>query len=198
MARIEYYFTTISPYTYLAGMRLEEIAARRGAEIVYRPFGLLKVYEKQGTKPVQDRHPARQAYRLQDIGRVARFNGMKVNVRPMWWPANPVPSCAAIIAAQIEGGGDVGALAHAFARACWAEERDVADEAEVRAILAANGWDPAIADRHLLEAVERYESNTSRALEAGVFGAPSYLVGEALFWGQDRLPHLDAHLADLG
>ena len=87
---------------------------------------------------------------------------------------------------------------HGFLRAVWAEERDIAEDEVVREILAAAGFDPALADRGLLTAVETLERNTDEALRRGVFGAPSYVVGDEVFWGQDRLPLLDAHLAASG
>ena len=87
---------------------------------------------------------------------------------------------------------------HAFLRAVWAEDRDIAEDAVVRDCLAAAGFAPDLADRGMLQAVETLERNTDEALRRGVFGAPSYVVGDEVFWGQDRLPHLDAHLAALG
>jgi 2-hydroxychromene-2-carboxylate isomerase len=195
MARIDYYFFTLSPFSYLAGARLEEIAARHGAEIRYLPFALLRVFEMTGTLPPGQRHPSRQAYRLQELRRIAAFEGMPINLRPRFWPTNPAPSSAAIVAAQDTGGGDVGALVRGFLHAVWAGERDIGEDAVVRDILAAHGFDPGLADRGLLSGMETYERNTQKALDAGVFGAPSYVVGTELFWGQDRLAHLDAHLA---
>lgn len=195
MAHIDYYFVTISPYTYLAGMGLEEIAAKHGATITYRPMNLMKVFEAVGTPPPPKRHPNRQAHRLIDIARCAKMAGMPVNPKPAFWPANPVPSSAMIIAAQ-EAGNDVGALTHAVLRACWAEERDIADDAVLREILSANGLDQSLADSGMLSGAETYEKNTKMALEAGLFGAPTYVVdSDALFWGQDRFDQLDAHLA---
>ncbi|MEM9049048.1 MAG: 2-hydroxychromene-2-carboxylate isomerase [Pseudomonadota bacterium] len=195
MARIDYFFVTISPFSYLAGTALEEIAARHGAAVTYRPFNILKVFEAVGTLPPPKRHPSRQAHRLADITRSAKMAGLPVNAQPAHWPTNPVPSCAAIIAAQAQG-GDVGALTHAFLRACWAEERDIAEDAVVREILAANGFDPKLADSGMLMGAEAFEKNTTMALDAGVFGAPSYVVdGAAVFWGHDRLDQLDAYLA---
>jgi 2-hydroxychromene-2-carboxylate isomerase len=65
-------------------------------------------------------------------------------------------------------------------------------------LLAGAGFEPGLASRGLLSGVGVYERNTEEALRAGVFGAPFYVVGEEVFWGQDRLPHLDAHLASPG
>lgn len=197
MTVIDYYLFPLSPFSYLAGGRLEEIAERRGARIVYKPVQLFRIFEATGTPPVKDRHPSRQAYRLDDIARVARMEGLPVNLRPAHWPTNPAPAAAAIISAQSAGGGDLGGLVHGYLRAVWAEDRDIAEDAVVRDVLAAHGFDADLADRDLLGAMETLERNTDEALRRGVFGAPSYVSGDAVFWGQDRLPHLDAHLAAL-
>lgn len=198
MAVIDYYCFPLSPFSYLAGLRLEEIAAQHGAEICYRPVELFRIFAETGTPLVKDRHPARQRYRLQDIARVARMEGLPINLHPRHWPTNAVPASVAIITAQQAGGGDVGRLLHAFVRAVWAEDRDIAEDTVVRDCLAEAGFDPALADRGMLSGVEALQRNTDEALKRGVFGAPSYVVGEEIFWGQDRLPHLAAHLAGLG
>jgi 2-hydroxychromene-2-carboxylate isomerase len=195
MAEIDYYLFPLSPFSYLAGLELEAVAARQSATIAYRPVQLARIFAEVGTPPVGDRHPSKQAYRLQDIARLARANGMPVNLRPRHWPTNPMPASAAIVGAQAAGGGDLGGLVHGFLRAVWAEERDIAEDETVREILAAAGFDPALAGRGLLSAVETVERNTEEALRRGVFGAPSYVVGDEVFWGQDRLPLLEAHLA---
>jgi 2-hydroxychromene-2-carboxylate isomerase len=197
MATIDYYLFPLSPFSYLAGVRLEEIAARHGAAVVYKPVQLFRIFAEVGTPLVKDRHVSKQRYRLQDAARVARMNGLPINLHPRHWPTNPVPASAAIIAAQQAGGGDLGALVHGFMRAVWAEDRDIAEDAVVGEVLAGAGFDPGLADRGMLSAVETLERNTDEAIRRGVFGAPTYVVGEEVFWGQDRLPHLDAHLAEL-
>ncbi|HVH03793.1 MAG TPA: 2-hydroxychromene-2-carboxylate isomerase [Amaricoccus sp.] len=195
MAEIDYYLFPLSPFSYLAGLELEAIAARQGAAIAYKPVQLFRIFAEVGTPQVKDRHPSKRSYRLQDIARLARARGMPVNLQPRHWPTNPMPASAAIVAAGGAGGGDLGALVHGFLRAVWAEERDIAGDETVRAILSAAGFDPALADRGLLTSVETVERNTDEALRRGVFGAPSYVLGDEVFWGQDRLPLLEAHLA---
>ena len=195
MADIDYYLFPLSPFSYLAGLDLEAVAGRQGARVAYKPVQLPRIFAELGTPQVADRHPSKQRYRLQDIARLAAARGMPVNLQPRHWPTNPMPASAAIVTAQVAGGGDLGALVHGFLRAVWAEQRDIAEDDTVREILAAAGFDPALAGRGLLTAVEAVERNTDEALRRGVFGAPSYLVGEAVFWGQDRLALLEAHLA---
>ena len=195
MARIDYYLATVSPYTYLAGTRLEEIAGRHGAEIAYKPLDVVALFGRTGGTPPKDRHPNRQAYRAQELRRQSKKLGMAFNLKPAHWPTNPAPSSYALIAAQKEG-GDVGALAHAFTRACWAEERDIAQDDVIRDVLEANGFDPALADRGMMSAADEYGRNLEDAVAAGAFGAPFYVVdGSELFWGQDRLDDLDLFLS---
>ena len=195
MPHIDYFLFTISPFTYLAGDRLETIADKHGATMAYKPFGLLRVFEATGTLPPKDRHPSRQAHRMQELSRVAAFNQMPINPKPAHWPTNPIPSMSAIIAAQSAGGGNVGGLVQSILRACWAEEKDVAEDGVIKEALSANGFDPSLADSGLLSGSETIERNTQEALERGVFGAPTYLVDDQVFWGQDRLDHLDVYLA---
>jgi 2-hydroxychromene-2-carboxylate isomerase len=195
MPHIDYYFAAISPFTYLAGQRLEGIAARHGATVAYKPLDPMALFPRTGGQVPKDRHPSRMAYRLQELRRWAGGLGMPLNLRPAFWPANPAPASYAIIAAQKAGGGDLGGLVHAVTRAVWAEERNVAEDEVVKALLAAHGFDPAIADRGMLMAAETYAANLEEAVSRGVFGVPFYFVGEEMFWGQDRLDHLDLHLS---
>lgn len=195
MAKITYYFATISPYAYLAGTRLEEIAARHGAEIDYRPIDLASVYSQTGGVLPGERHVSRQEYRAQDLVRQAARHGLPFNLTPAHFPTNMAPSSYAFIAAKNAGGGDLGALAHGFTRCTWAEEKDVADDTVIRDCLAAAGFDPALADSGLLAGAETYAAYLEDALRDGVFGAPFYITEDGQrFWGQDRLQDLDAHL----
>lgn len=196
MAHIDYFFGTISPFTYLAGTRLEEIAGKHGATINYRPLDLGALFGRTGGQPPKDRHPNRQVYRLQEMRRQAARAGFPINLQPAHWPTNPAPSSYAIIAAQNAGGGDLGQLVHALTAACWSDEKNIADDDVIRDCLKASGFDPALADSGLLSGAETYARNLEEAVERGAFGAPFYITdSDERFWGQDRLDDLDAHLS---
>ena len=198
MARIDYFCFPISPFNYLVGARLEAVAARHGASVTYKPFALMKVFERYGVLPVGQRPEAKQVHRLQEIERCAELLEMPVNPKPAFFPTNPVPAMSALIAAQNAGGGDVGGVLQGFLRACWAEEKDIADDAVITEVLEANGFDASLANSGLLTGSETIERNTSEALERGVFGAPTFLVDDQVFWGQDRIEHLDHYLSKQG
>ncbi|RAP40447.1 2-hydroxychromene-2-carboxylate isomerase [Rhodovulum viride] len=196
MAHIDYFFTVISPYAYLAGGRLERIAAHHGATITYKPLDLIALFARTGGTPLPQRSEARKAYRLQELRRQAAKAGLPLTLTPAHFPTNPAPAAYAIIAAQAAGGGDLGGLVHSLTRACWAEERDLAEDAVIRDCLGAAGFDPALADRGLLAGAETYAANLEEATARGVFGSPFYITdGDERFWGQDRLDDLDLHLS---
>lgn len=196
MAHIDYFFSVISPFSYLAGMRLEGIAARHGATITYKPVDIAGLFARTGGTPLSERPDCRQAYRLQEIRRQAAKAGLPVVVQPAHFPANAAPASYAIIAAQAAGGGDLGALVHGLMRACWAEEKNVAEDAVIRDCLTAAGFDAGLADRGLLAGAETYAANLEEAVSRGVFGSPFYIAdGDERFWGQDRLDDLDLYLA---
>jgi 2-hydroxychromene-2-carboxylate isomerase len=196
MAHIDYFFSTLSPFTYLAGNRLEEIATDRGATVAYKPIDILALYTRTGGTMPAERHPSRQEYRLQDLRRRAARAGLPITLKPAHYPTNAAPSSYAIIAAQLAG-GDVGPLVQAFLRAVWVEQKDIAEDAVVRDCLGSCGFDPSLADSGLLTGADTYARNLEAATLRGVFGAPFYITDDdQRFWGHDRLDDLDDHLAN--
>lgn len=143
-----------------------------------------------------ERHPSRQDYRLQDLRRTAARENLPLTLHPAHFPTNPAPASYAIIAAA-KAGGDVGGLVQSFLRACWAEERNIAEDEVIRDLLARHGFDPGLADKGLWTGAEVYERNLEQAVNAGVFGFPFYIVGEEKFWGQDRLADLEQYLSGM-
>lgn len=195
MTQIDYFFAPMSPFTYLAGARLEAVAARHGATIRYIPIDAPALFPRTGGQLLTERHESRKAYRLQELRRGAKKQGVPILMPAPYFPVNPAPASYAIIAAAKAGGGDLAGLVQAFPRAVWAEGRNIAEDAVVKDILAAHGFDPGVADRYMLAAAETYANNLEEAVSRGVFGVPFYIVGNETFWGQDRLEDLDLYLA---
>ncbi|MCB2100546.1 MAG: 2-hydroxychromene-2-carboxylate isomerase [Rhodobacterales bacterium] len=198
---IDYYYALISPWTYLGGPRLEHIARRHGVGIAYKPIDLAQVLPHTGGVPLAKRAPARQAYRLTELERWRAYLGVPLNLHPAHFPVPEWPAAGMVIAmARAEGalGEDPGALSNAILRAVWAEERDISDTGTLLAIAAEQGLDgPALlAAGADLKAV--WDANSAEAVARGVFGVPTYVWNDSLYWGQDRLDFLDQTLeADL-
>ena len=196
MAHIDYYLATFSPNCYFAGTRPGKIAAKHDATISYKPLDLMALFSRTGGLPPGQRHETRQEYRLMEMERSAKLLGLPINLKPAHFPTNPAPSSYAVIAAQSAGGGDVGALVDSIARACWAEEKDIAEDGVIKACLEAAGFDPSLADSGLLAGAVTYEKNLEEAINSGAFGVPFFITDDGgRFWGNDRLDQLDMHLA---
>lgn len=195
MPHIDYYFATISPFTYLVGTRPAEIAAKHGATIKYKPIDIMGLFSRTGGLPPKDRHPNRQEYRLQELRRRSGLLGMPLNIKPMFWPTNMAPSSYAIIAAQNAGGGDLAKLIADLTAACWAGEKDVSQDDVIMSCLEGAGFDPALASKDMMSSADEYAKNLEDAVSAGAFGAPFFITdSDERFWGEDRLADLEAHL----
>jgi 2-hydroxychromene-2-carboxylate isomerase len=195
---VDYFFSTVSPWTYLGHERFRAMARKHGATINVRPCDLAgKVFPVSGGVPVKQRAPQRQAYRFLELKRWRAFLGLPLNLEPKFFPTDPEPSSRLIIAASQLSSEAAMTLTGAVLRACWAEERNVADADTLRAILRENGFDPEALTRHAQSAPVKavYEAYTKEAIDKGVFGAPSYIVDGELFWGQDRLDFVERALA---
>ncbi len=195
MPHIDFYFATLSPFTYLSGMRPAAIAEKHGATMTYKPLDIMALFARTGGTPPKDRHPNRQEYRLQELARRSKLADLPLNPKPAFWPTNGAPSAYAIIAAQ-NAGGDVAGLVHAFGAACWAEDRDISQDDVVRDCLTKAGFDPALADKNMMTSADTFAKNLEDAVSAGAFGAPFFITDtDQRFWGEDRIDDLDAYLS---
>ena len=198
MASIQYYFAPQSPWTYLGHLRFWDIARAHGARIEVLPVDLGgKVFPVSGGQPLAKRAPQRQAYRLVELQRFADYLHAPLKLQPKFFPVAGDDAARLIIAVDLHDGTDAAMhIADAVLRAVWVEERNIADEATLAALLREREL-PArrLEDAHSQAVQERYEANTRRAIEAGVFGAPSYAIDGELFWGQDRLDFVERKLS---
>lgn len=193
---ITYHFSLNSPWSYLGDGRLAEIAARHGAAVIHKPTDFGLVFPETGGVALPKRAPARQAYRMQELERWPAHLNIPLIRRPEFFPSNERLGAGMVIAALNEG-LDAAPLVNGILTALWAENRNIGDEAALIAIAGERGFD----GRRLMEAGKaddieaQWAQNSRDALAAGVFGAPSYVLGAQLFWGQDRLDFLDRALA---
>ncbi len=197
---VDYYLFLISPWAYLGGPRLREIAGRHGAEVRVKPIDARIVFPRTGGLPLGKRAPERQAYRLAELARWSAHLGLPLNLHPAHFPAPDEAAARLVIAAGDPGGdpgGDPLGLAQAILAALWTQERDITDASVLAAAAQESGHDgPALLARAQAPAtLARYQAISEEAIARGVFGSPTYALGEDLFWGQDRLDFLDRALA---
>ena len=197
MKHIDYYFATISPWTFLGHERLVEIARKHGATIAVKPVNFGEIFPVSGGLPLSKRAPQRQAYRLVELRRWSEFLGTPINLQPKHFPANGDLAACWVLAAAERDNAQALALTGAIGRALWREERDIADPPTLAAVARDIGLDAEglAARAQSPDMSARYAALTQEAIAAGVFGAPTYVVDGELFWGQDRLDFLARKLA---
>jgi 2-hydroxychromene-2-carboxylate isomerase len=195
---VDYYFAPNSPWTYLGHERFWQIARAAGAAIHVLPVDLGgKVFPVSGGLPLAKRAPQRQAYRLVELKRFSEFLGQPIVLQPKYFPVNADDAAKLIIAVDLHDGSDAAMrITGRILRGVWVEERNIADARDLATMLAEEGLPARRLDDSMSQAVHvRYERDTQRAIEAGVFGAPSYVVDGEIFWGQDRLDFLQRRLS---
>lgn len=191
---IDYYFSCISPWSYLGHAPFIALAKKHTLTVAYRPVPLAKLFPETGGMSVSKRHPARQDYRLVELQRWRDKLGIDLKLRPKYWPFNPSLADRVVIALATSGRVE-DFLPQAFA-SVFSGEQNLADEEVVASLLASAG----LASKDIIAAAKSdrvlaaYDENLAAAIATGVFGAPSYVLNGEIFWGQDRLACLDEAL----
>ncbi len=194
---IDYYATLISPWTYLGSQRFEQIVKNYGAKVRIFPVDFGVVFAATGGLPLAKRAPERQRYRLMELERWRKHLGVPLHVHPKFFPANEALAAGCAWVLKLEQSEESAlALSHAVLRAVWAEEKNIADPATLKEIIAGLGFDAVavMAKGAAPEIAERRKQESEAAIARGVFGAPSFVYNDELFWGQDRLEFLDRAL----
>ena len=195
---IDYYASLNSPWTHLGAARIEAMAMANNATLRIFPVDFGTVFAASGGLPLPKRSPQRQAYRLMELPRWRDHLGIPINIQPRHFPSNELPAACCVIAVrETIGDGPAIKLAHRVLKAVWQEELNSGDPATLAMLIRDIGLDADAVMK--LGAEPRWEErrrlDTAAAQERGVFGAPSYVIGEEIFWGQDRLEFVERRLA---
>lgn len=192
---LEFYFDFSSPYGYLAAERIDELAAKYGRKVKWRPVLLGVIFKATGAAPLTT-VPLKGDYAKLDFVRSARFMGIPYNP-PSRFPLPTQMAARAYYWLHDRDCAQARAFAKAVYRAFFVEDRDVSDPEVVLAIAAAVGADRAAVAEAVEspEIKERLKAEVAAALEKGVFGSPFILCDGEPFMGADRLPQLEARLA---
>lgn len=196
MADVECWFDFSSPFAYLGTTQIERVAEEQGGEVRWRPFLLGALFKSIGTPMVPMAEFAdakREAYRL-DLARWSALYGVELN----WsshFPLNTItPLRLALVA--LEEGEDGPKLIHRLMRAAWVDDEDLKDPAVLVRCLEDVGLAPSLLERTQDPAVKaQLKAATDEAIDRGVPGAPTFIVGDRLYWGQDRLEFVSRALA---
>jgi 2-hydroxychromene-2-carboxylate isomerase len=191
----EFWFDLGSPAAYIAWKRLPAFEKRTGATAIHKPMLLGGVFKAQGNaSPVTI--PAKGKWILADLGRAAQKDGIPLSYGPSF-PINTLPLMRAVIGTQMRAPARFTALVDALFDAMFATPKDLREPAVIKQVLETAGFDATqmlelTGDPEVKQALIK---NTEEAVAKGIFGAPSFIVGGTLFWGQDRMDAVAEALA---
>ncbi|WP_129644835.1 2-hydroxychromene-2-carboxylate isomerase [Peristeroidobacter agariperforans] len=185
--KIEFWFEFASTYSYPAAMRIGALAASRGVQVVWRPFLLGPIFNRQGWNDSPfNIYPAKGRYMWRDMERICERQDIPLR-KPTVFPRNGLlPARVVCSHAQQAWVPD---FVRAVYRANFVDDADISSPAVVEQCLTALGQDAAaiLATSQTPTAKDTLKAQTAEAMERGIFGAPSFVVGDELFWGNDRL-----------
>ena len=189
---IDYYFTSISPFAYLGHKKMVEVAKNHGKSINFKPFDLFGVWKVSGAVPPGQRPLVRQRYRKIEIQRIAVMRDTHMNQSPKFFPTDQTQADLCIAALLLDG-QDASQFSFEVGRAVWERDLQIADESVLSSLLTECGKDAAaiIELSKTDDAARMREKNTQDAIVADAIGSPAYVYNGEVFWGQERLEHLE-------
>jgi len=188
MEVVEFWYEFASTYSYPAAMRIERLAAAAEVSLQWRPFLLGPIFKAYGWNDSPfNIYAAKGRYMWRDLTRICETESLPLKLPPISFPQNGLKAARlALIGARP---GWTPAFTRAVFAANYAEQRDISDDATLASILGALGVDAetALAASNARENKEALKLQTEEAASRGLFGAPSFTIGDELFWGNDRL-----------
>ena len=188
MSVLEFWYEFASTYSYPAAMRAERLAGAAGLTVRWRPFLLGPIFGAQGwTDSPFNIYPVKGRYMWRDLERICAREALPLKLPPVRFPQNGLKAARLALAGEAEGWTP--AFTRAVYTANFAEQKDISDDATLTGILARLGVDAtrAMEAANTPENKTRLKTQTEEAQARGLFGAPSFTIGDELFWGNDRL-----------
>jgi 2-hydroxychromene-2-carboxylate isomerase len=188
MPAIDFWYEFASTYSYPTAMRIERLAADAGVTVHWRPFLLGPIFKELGWNDSPfNIYVAKGRYMWRDLARVCEADSLPLKLPPVRFPQNGLRAARLALAGKKDGWTP--AFTRAVFAANYAEQKDIADETTLRALLEGLGVDAeaALAAANAPDNKEALRAQTEEAKTRGLFGAPSFTVGDELFWGNDRL-----------
>jgi 2-hydroxychromene-2-carboxylate isomerase len=189
---VEFWFDYGSGSAHVAYWALKDVARRTGAEIDLRPMLLGAVFKATGNRTPMEVE-AKGRWMVWDLQNYAQRYGMSFRMNPHFM-INTLPLMRAALVA--ERWGELEPFSDAMFNAVWVEERDMGDSGVIRATIAEKGFDAGAYMDDIQEQGVKDElmHRSEQAVAKGIFGAPTFFVGENMWWGQDRLEWVEAAL----
>ncbi len=199
MIQIDYFMSHGSPWTFLGHRRLGEIIKKYKVQLNMHPVNYGEIFPISGGLPVSKRPIQRQKIRLQELKRWSKFLNVNLIPEPTSFPSKSMLPSLLIIACQMMKTNKDFDLAYYIMNALWVEELDIDDENILSRILKKMDIDSQtiLSLAKSEECKNIMQQSTKLAIEKNVFGAPTFIIDDQIYWGQDRLDFVERHLASL-
>ncbi|MEM1236128.1 MAG: 2-hydroxychromene-2-carboxylate isomerase [Pseudomonadota bacterium] len=194
MPDIQYFYSTHSAYAYLGAKKLAAICATHDCRLIHRPFELSPAVEAAGGLPFAGRTQAHVDYFFgREIERWAAYRGLPVlDHRPTFHDA-PLHLSSGLLIAAMNAGRDIDALSFALLQSHWRDDSNLSSADDLAKAASSIGIDAAaLLDQAMSASVQQtFANNTAEAIDRSLFGSPTYILGDEVFYGQDRLELLE-------
>lgn len=185
-----------SPWTFLGHKKVNEISKKNNCELDIMPVNYGEIFPVSGGLPVHKRPLQRQKYRLQELKRWSEFLKIKLNPEPKHFPSRSLLPSKVIISVKILNFENVNDIAYAIMEGLWIKELNIDDPKNLKKILTRfiKTADEVIDFSESKQVEKEMNEYTKEAIELAVFGAPTYILDDQIYWGQDRLDFLERYI----
>ena len=185
-----------SPWTFLGHKKVNEISQKNNCELDIMPVNYGEIFPVSGGLPVHKRPLQRQKYRLQELKRWSEFLKIKLNPEPKHFPSRSLLPSKVIISVKILNFENVNDIAYAIMEGLWIKEMNIDDPKNLKKILTRfiKTADEVIDFSESKQVEKEMNEYTKEAIDLAVFGAPTYIINDQIYWGQDRLDFLERYL----
>ena len=199
MVTLEYFMSPGSPWSFMGHQRFIEIVNKFNVNVNMYPVNYGEIFPLSGGVPVSKRPIQRQKIRLQELKRWGDFLKINLNLEPKYFPSKSLLPSLIIIASKRKNINQAFNLANNIMNALWVENLNIDDEETLVNILKKMDLDAneILNYAKSKDCEEEMKSGTKFAIEKNVFGAPTYIVNDQIYWGQDRLDFVERHLSSL-
>ena len=199
MIKVDYFMSHGSPWTFLGHNRLNKIVKKFNVQLNMYPVNYGEIFPISGGLPVSKRPLQRQKIRLQELRRWAEFLNIDLIPEPKFFPSKSLLPSLLIIAAKIKKTNKDFELASSIMNALWVKELNIDEENTLKNIMVNLELDSedllSFAKSQECESI--FKEYTKIAIEKNVFGAPTFIIDDQIYWGQDRLDFIERHLLKL-
>ena len=191
--QVDYYYSLMSPWAYFGAPRLYKLQDKYGLKINHYPLDIIKLFSISGGLPLAKRSDQRKTYRMMELKRWQKKLDMPINFMPKYFPPSDVSKASCMIL-SVKDSKIKNNLSFSLLKSLWVEEKDIGDQSTLIAICEDLNLNSEDVLEQALANKNYYHSLADEAASRNVFGSPSYVLNDEVFWGQDRLDLLEENI----